>query len=60
MTKRINSYRHRLMRDNDADFVTYQRNSGNGVWQTVSVWWSRNSFLEGTRQGGKTRRKPFA
>jgi hypothetical protein len=38
MTKRINSYRHRLMRDNDADFVAYQRNSGNGVWQTVSVW----------------------
>jgi hypothetical protein len=38
MTKRTNSYRHKLMRDNGADFVAYQRNSGGGVWQTVSVW----------------------
>ena len=38
MTKRTNSYRHKLMRDNGADLVAYQRNSGSGVWRTVSVW----------------------
>jgi hypothetical protein len=38
MTKSTNSYRHELMRDNGADLVAYQRNSGDGVWQTVSVW----------------------
>jgi hypothetical protein len=38
MTKRTNSYRHKLMRGNGADLVAYQRNSGDGVWQTVSVW----------------------
>ena len=38
MTKRINSYRHKLMRNNGADFVAYQRNSANGAWQTVSIW----------------------
>ena len=32
MTKRTNSYRHKLMRDNGADLVAY------GVWRTVSVW----------------------
>ncbi len=38
MTKSINSYRYKLVHDEDADFVDYQRNSGDGVWQTISVW----------------------
>ena len=38
MTKSINSYRHKLVHDDGADFVAYQRNSGDGAWQTVSVW----------------------
>jgi hypothetical protein len=38
MTKRTSSNQHKPMRDDAADFVTYQRNSGNGVGQTVSVW----------------------
>jgi hypothetical protein len=38
MTKRINSYRNKLVHDDGADFVDYQRNSGDGVWQTISVW----------------------
>ncbi len=36
MTKSINSYRHKLVHDDGAD--SYQRNSGDGAWQTVSVW----------------------
>jgi hypothetical protein len=38
MTKSINSYRHKLVHDDGADSVAYQRNSGDGAWQTVSVW----------------------
>jgi hypothetical protein len=38
MTTRIKSYRYELMRGDDADFIAYQRKSGDGVWQTVSVW----------------------
>jgi len=30
MTKRINSYRHKLVHDDGADFVAYQRDSGDG------------------------------
>jgi hypothetical protein len=26
------------MHGDDADFIAYQRRSGDGVWQTVSVW----------------------
>ena len=38
MTKRIKSYRYELMHGDDADFIAYERRSGDGVWQTVSVW----------------------
>jgi len=32
------SYRYELVHGEDADFVAYQRNAGNGRWQTVSSW----------------------
>jgi hypothetical protein len=35
MTK---SYRYEAVRSDDGDFIAYQRRSGGGVWQTVSVW----------------------
>ena len=38
MTKRIKAYRYELTHGDDADFIAYQRKSGGGVWQTVSVW----------------------
>jgi len=38
MTKRIKSYRHELVHGDDADFIAYQLKSGEGAWQTVSVW----------------------
>ena len=38
MTKMIKSYRYELMDGDDADFIAYERKSGDGVWQTVSVW----------------------
>jgi hypothetical protein len=38
MSKRIKSYRYELTHGEDADFIAYQRKSGRGVWQTVSVW----------------------
>jgi hypothetical protein len=38
MTKRIKSYRYELMHGDDADFIAYERRSGDGVWRTVSVW----------------------
>jgi len=38
MTKRIKSYRYELRLGDDADFIAYQRESGDSVWQTVSVW----------------------
>lgn len=31
-------HRYELVHDADADFVAYQRNLGNGVWQTLSTW----------------------
>jgi hypothetical protein len=37
MTNRIKSYRFELRHGYDADFIAYQRGSGDGV-QTVSVW----------------------
>jgi len=38
MTKRIKSYRYETVHNDDGDFIAYQRSSGGGVWQTVSVW----------------------
>ena len=38
MTNSIKSYRYELVHDNGTDFIAYQRNSGDGAWQTVSVW----------------------
>ena len=31
-------YRYELVHAEDADFVAYQRDAGNGRWQTVSSW----------------------
>jgi hypothetical protein len=42
MTKRIDKlskqHRHELVHGDDADFVAYQRQLGNGTWQTLSTW----------------------
>ncbi|HEY2247408.1 MAG TPA: hypothetical protein VGH70_08200 [Bradyrhizobium sp.] len=38
MTKSNKSYRYELTHGDDADFIAYQRKSGHGAWQTVSVW----------------------
>ena len=38
MTKTTNVFRYVLVHDSEADFVAYQCNFGDGVWQTVSVW----------------------
>jgi hypothetical protein len=42
MTRRLNqftaSYRYELVHGEDADFIAYQRNLGNGVWQTFATW----------------------
>ena len=38
MAKPSKPYRYELVHGDDADFIAYQRNSGDGVWQTVSVW----------------------
>ena len=47
MTKTTNSYRHKLVHDDSADLVAYQCNSGDCVWQTVSVWMiPQQAFLE--------------
>ena len=47
MTKTTNFYRHKLVHDDGADFVAYQCNLGDGVWQTVSVWMiPQQAFLE--------------
>ena len=32
------SYRYELVHGADADFIAYQRNLGNGVWQTFATW----------------------
>lgn len=34
----VKSYRYELVHGKDADFVAYQRTSGDGRWQTVSTW----------------------
>ncbi len=31
-------HRYQLVHGEDADFVAYQRDAGNGRWQTVSNW----------------------
>jgi hypothetical protein len=38
MTKTIISYRYKLVHGAGVDFVDYQRNSGDGAWETVSTW----------------------
>jgi len=34
----IKSHRYELVHGEDADFIAYQRRSGDGLWQTVSTW----------------------
>ncbi|WP_164940485.1 hypothetical protein [Bradyrhizobium zhanjiangense] len=43
MTRHLESYRYEIQYSDDADFVTYQRKSSDGVWQTVSAWMIPNS-----------------
>lgn len=31
-------YRYELLHGEDADFVAYQRDAGNGRWQTLATW----------------------
>jgi len=31
-------HRYEVVHGEDADFVAYQRDAGNGHWQTVSSW----------------------
>jgi hypothetical protein len=38
MTRHIESYRYEILHGDDADFVTYQRKSSDGNWQTISTW----------------------
>jgi hypothetical protein len=38
MTRHIEPHRYEIQHSDDADFVAYQRKSGDGVWQTISVW----------------------
>lgn len=38
MTKQIKSHRYEPVHSDDGDYIAYQRKSGSGVWQTVSVW----------------------
>jgi hypothetical protein len=33
-----NSHRYQLVHGDDADFIAYQRQLGDGVWQTFSTW----------------------
>jgi len=38
-TKQSTKYhRYELVHGDDADFIAYQRNLGDGVWQTFSTW----------------------
>jgi hypothetical protein len=32
------SYRYELVHGDGADFIAYQRQRGDGVWQTFSTW----------------------
>jgi hypothetical protein len=34
----IKSHRYELVHADDADFVAYQQDAGDGRWQTVSTW----------------------
>jgi hypothetical protein len=34
----IKSHRHEFVHGDDADFVAYQRKSGDGLWHTISAW----------------------
>jgi hypothetical protein len=34
----VKSHRYELVHSEDADFIAYQRNFGDGLWQTVSTW----------------------
>jgi hypothetical protein len=41
MTTPINGskyYRYELVHGDDADFIAYQRQRGDGAWQTFSTW----------------------
>ena len=38
MAKSRKPYRYELVHGDGADFIAYQRKSGDGVWQMVSVW----------------------
>ena len=38
MSQSIKPYRYELLHGDDADFVAYQRESRDGVWQTISIW----------------------
>jgi hypothetical protein len=40
MSKQTSGKRHRyeFVHAEDADFVAYQRDTGNGRWQTLSTW----------------------
>ena len=52
MAKATNSHRYKLVREDGADFVTYQTSSGGGVWQTISVWMiPQHAFFGNKRRG---------
>ena len=36
--KSAKMHRYEFLHGEDADFVAYQRDAGNGHWQTVSTW----------------------
>lgn len=38
MTRYIVTYRYEVQHSDEADFIAYQRKSGDGLWQTVSMW----------------------
>ena len=38
MTNRIEPFRYKLLHNDHADFVAYQRKSSNGTWRTISRW----------------------
>ena len=37
-TGRFAEFRHELVHGKDADFIAYQRYSGDGSWRTISTW----------------------
>jgi hypothetical protein len=37
-THSAKSHRYQFVHGQDADFIAYQRKSGDGPWQTVSTW----------------------